>query len=396
MTVGQTSDSDDESSSIGPPQATPPAATLLSSGNPDDREADDNRTLSPESALDGVRKRRRERLTQPHAQAQTPPSGDDATPSLLGALRGATSLPPRQWVKWERPERVEKITADDLKARLERWAQSKRAKAAERTPEQNASMMRRAAFGVLFVAAAVLTVAHSVHTNRHEQTVAANQVRIAQLEGDYTDAQPDTEPHRQSQVRAMAQLSAAAAKAGNEVASAQQRFVQLHHQAGQQGDPGNGAPTQATLHATAHRRSLAKYFDPDSLILTDEQAYSWTTAYELEADQIDPRFEWYIRYEGLKPSGPKVYAWSLEAAMPALAAPGAAQVVWVCREAGSQTVLAWATAVYTGPTGRFSDLKVVVTADGAARAQSSTPQAVPELGRQRTPPADRGDEGGGR
>lgn len=391
MTAGQASDFNEESSTSGSPEATPPAP----GGGDDcddlnDLDYKEIGTVSPESALDRVRKSRRERLTGTQGE-----SADDAAPTLLNALRGATSLPPRHWVKWEGPKRLEKITSDDLEARFNRWARSNRERLAQRTPAQNASVMRRAAFGVLFVAMAALTIAHNVHTNHHERTVTENQARIAELKSDYADAQPDAEPARRSQVRAMTHLSAAAAKAGNEVAAAQQRFVELHYRAGQQGDGhrglGNGAPNQATLDATAHRRSLAKYFDPDSLVLTDEQAYSWTTAYELEADQVDPRLEWYVRFDGLKPSGPEVYAWSLEVAMPSLAAPDTAQAVWVCREAGSQTVLAWATAVYTGSTRRFSDLEVVVTAYGAARAQTSTQQAVPELGRQKTSPAD-GDE----
>lgn len=370
------------------------------SGDKDDRDDLDDldykgtETVSPESALDRVRKSRRERLTGTEGESADDPDADDG-PSLLGALRGGSSLPPRQWVRWEGPTRLEKITADDVEARFDRWAQSSRERLDQRTPAQNAAVMRRAAFGALFVAMAALTIAHNVHTNHHERTVTENQARIAELKSDYADAQPDAQPARLTQVRAMTQLSAAAAKAGNEVAAAQQRFVELHHNAGHQGDGhrgmGNGAPNQATLDATAHRRSLAMYFDPDSLVLTDEQAYSWTTAYELEADQVDPRLEWYIRYDGLRPSGPKVYAWSLEVAMPSLAAPDTAQAVWVCREAGSQTVLAWATAVYTGSTRRFSDLEVVVTAYGAARAQSSTQQAAPELGRQKTPSTDRGE-----
>jgi hypothetical protein len=394
--VEQTSDVNEESSSIGPLKATPPVSRNRDDADPDDNTLDniddafEGRALSPESALDVVRKRRHERLTGTQTRPTAQPA-DDATPSLRGALRGATSLPPRQWVKWERPKQGERITADDLEARFDLWAQRKRQQVIERTPGQATSVRRRALCGVLLVAAAVLAIAHNVHTNRHEQAVAANQLRIAELEGAYRDAQPGTGSHRHSRVRAMTQLSAAAAKAGNEVAAAQQRFAQLHYRAGRQGGPGNGAPDQATLDATAHRRSLAKYFDPDSLILPDEQAYSWTTAYELEADQIDPRFEWYIRYEGLKPSTPKVYAWSLEVAMPSLTAPDTARVVWVCREAGGQTVLAWATALYTGSAERFSDLKVVVTADGAARAQSSTRQAVPELGRRKSPAAGGGE-----
>ena len=95
---------------------------------------------------------------------------------------------------------------------------------------------------------------------------------------------------------------------------------------------------------------------------------------------IDPRFPWYVRYEGLKASSPGAYAWSVESVMPDLATQDAtgttrtARVIWLCRDTAGGQVLAWANAAYSydGKAGTFADLKVVVTAAGAEHQQGAS------------------------
>ena len=223
-----------------------------------------------------------------------------------------------------------------------------------------------------------IAVAVGIGGEGYESERARNEARIVELEGQIDEMQQvpvaDNLPER------MAQLSEAAAADGQEVATAQQGFADLHHRASTEPDPGNGAPNEATLQIAEHGRSLAGLFDESTFLVDDEQAYAWTSLEPFDPDsEIDPRFAWYVRYDGATPSPAEASEWTVETVMPDLdeqdetGVTDAAQVVWLCRDTASGEVLAWANARYRydGDSGVFDDLEVVMTSAGAEYQQNA-------------------------
>ncbi|MGW0901156.1 hypothetical protein ACWD0G_29975, partial [Streptomyces goshikiensis] len=183
-----------------------------------------------------------------------------------------------------------------------------------------------------------------------------------------------------------------AAADAKKVASGEQTFATLYHQASVQPSPNNGAPNQATLEIIKHRRGMATLFSKGSFLVSDKEAYSTSSLAPFDATtEIDPRHAWYIRYDGQNAAAPSTYAWKVETVMPDLSAKdgsGAtdqAKVVWLCRDTKSGEVLAWASARYVrnGTTGTFDHLALVVTAAGAQYENHAikmpTGSGVPEL-----------------
>jgi hypothetical protein len=128
------------------------------------------------------------------------------------------------------------------------------------------------------------------------------------------------------------------------------------------------------LAVAEHRRALAPYFSPKSYLVDDAEAYRWSTVDSFDAGtEIDPRYAWYVRYDGQTADDPGTYRWKLETVLPDLKRSSAAvptdsaRVVWLCRDTATGEVLAWANGHYRydGKTGVFDELEVVVTVAGA-------------------------------
>ena len=257
-------------------------------------------------------------------------------------------------------------TGEELEATFDRWVADRHARAAvkkaNRTPEATSRTARRTVAAVLGVSMLGTAVFSNLAGTSYENEYAANLAAIGDLQ---QAAAPD--PAGTSKAvdgQAVAALTARAAGQAQNVADGQNRFATLYLAATTAPDTGNGTPDTADLEAAGHRRNLAQYWDPASLIVAEPLAYQWTTAPVLDTGRIDPRFPWYVRYDGLKASDPTDYSWSVDAVMPDLASPTTAQVVWANKERNG-TVLAWATAAYTDTTRKFNRLTLVVTAEGA-------------------------------
>ncbi|MBT8163353.1 MULTISPECIES: hypothetical protein [Arthrobacter] len=257
-------------------------------------------------------------------------------------------------------------TGEELEAAFDCWVadRSERAavKKAYRTPEATSRTFRRTVAAVVGVVLLGTAVFSNLAGTSYEKEYDANLAAIGELQQAAAPEPAGTSKAVDGQ--AVAALTERAAGQAQKVADGQNRFATLYLAATTAPDTGNGTPATADLDAAGHRRDLAQYWDPASLTVAEPLAYQWTTAPVLDAGRIDPRFPWYVRYDGLKASDPTGYMWSVDAVMPDLSSPTTAQVVWANKERNG-TVLAWATAAYTDATRKFSRLSLVVTAEGA-------------------------------
>ncbi|MEU7317908.1 hypothetical protein [Streptomyces sp. NPDC007083] len=285
------------------------------------------------------------------------------------------------------------LTGAELQARFDGWRDERRAKRDERTPEDTARTLRRGAGTVVGAGALALVVAFGVLGNSFETEGVDNDERIAALEAQVADA--EALPEDTGAAEKLITLSETAAADAKKVAEAQQAFAGLYHRMGVEPDPGNGAPNHAATDMAEHRRTLAPFFDEGSYAAEDEDAYTWQNVMPFdEADEIDPRFAWYVRYDGSRASNAGAYTWTVETVTPDLdtedktGVTNSATVVWLCRETKSDEALAWARADYAydeaEKSGTFRDLDLVITAAGAKRRYPSVRKPkgrdVPERG----------------
>lgn len=295
--------------------------------------------------------------------------------------------------RWSTRPPTEKVTGAQLEARFDDWSSGVRDKLAARTPDQNGALGRRVAAVALVLALIGVGALASTQRNAHEAAHSANAERIHQLEVDLEVAKAPVET---KDVKAeVTDLSVEVTSAARAVATGQQRYAQLYYTSDNTASPGNGEPTQADLDIASHRRTLAKHFDKDSFQVKDDaEAYLWTSVVDVDPDKVDPRYEWYIRYDGRKVADPKSYTWQVETAMPDVSVPGRARVIWVCRTSQGE-VLAWATAIYDSGSKVFDDLELVVTTTGQENSQTLGPGTgpkVPDVGDlSETPDSSKGD-----
>ncbi|MFJ5071296.1 hypothetical protein ACIQC7_33245 [Kitasatospora sp. NPDC088556] len=289
------------------------------------------------------------------------------------------------------PKTLKKVTGAELEERFADWTIRRRDQVQAHGPEDNARLMRRYVTAVMGVGILALVVATGVAGESFKAGTADNEAQIIQLKGRLDDAQ--STPVTADAGAQLSKLTEAAAADAKKVASGEQTFATLYHQAGVQPSPNNGVPNQATLEIIKHRRDMAPLFSESSFLVSDEEAYSTSSLTPFDATtEIDPRHAWYIRYDGQNAAAPSTYAWKVETVMPDLSAKDGsvatnqAKVVWLCRDTESSEVLAWASAryVHNGTTGAFDRLALVVTATGAQYEHQAIKVAagsgVPELG----------------
>ncbi|MFD9867485.1 hypothetical protein ACFXI8_23675 [Streptomyces niveus] len=265
-----------------------------------------------------------------------------------------------------------KVTGSELEERFASWTMLQRDRVRTRRPEDNARLARQSVTAVMGIGILVLAAFTGVAGESFKASTADNEAQIAQLKGRLDDAR--STPVKADTGAQLSRLTEAAAADAKKVATGEQTFATLYHQASVAPGPNNGAPDQAALAIIRHRRAMAALFSRDSFLVSDKEAYSTSSLTPFDATtEIDPRHAWYIRYAGQNAAAPSTYAWQVETVMPDLSAKdgsGAtnqARVVWLCRDTKSGEVLAWASARYAhnGRTGVFDHLALVVTATGA-------------------------------
>lgn len=300
------------------------------------------------------------------------------------ASEEAEGTPRRWWQKGTpRPPR-EKVTAEQLEARLEEWGRSRRESKGQRTEAQiEATSRRNLLLGAGTIALAALGVT-GLSARRADLEQSENAARIFELESQLSQVSGAT-PVEGKVEGDLTTLADAMRADATTVAALQQRFTELYRAAAMAEDPGNGTPSAEMLAIPEHRRTLAGHFTERSQI-AEESAYDWTTSEPFDiGSRIDPRYAWYVRHDAGVASEPSASAWEVTSATPALGRSGEGSagvgekgsVTWVCRDMATNQVLAWAQADYTlspppadgpvadAPSGLFSALKVTVTALGA-------------------------------
>ncbi|WP_181273682.1 hypothetical protein [Brevibacterium oceani] len=284
-----------------------------------------------------------------------------------------------------------RVDAEDLQEKFEAWDAARRERRAERTPEDSARSIRRWIAAALGAGVVATVAVSSVLLGDFDAEHASNESRISQLEQQVVGAEADAIPADADLAGLITSLTKAASTDAEEVAVAQQAFAGLNRKATTAKMPDDGTPSHEMLDVVEHRKELADYFAEESFVAEDDEAYQWTTAPQFDPTiEIDPRYAWYVRYDGGVAADPDAYAWSVSTVMPILddeeGAPTRASVVWLCRDTDTDEVLAWASATYvldegSEDSGAFQDLEVAVTAQGATqqRPQEKTETTVPEL-----------------
>lgn len=285
----------------------------------------------------------------------------------------------KRW-NFQKPELKAPVEGAALEAKFDGWTTARREKKAARTPEMKSRSVRRVIGVGLGCALAGMAVFTSLATSAFDQQSAKIAAEIAQLQAAASQAQ-EQQSAKPIDAAAIAALATRASEAATKVAEGQQDYAVLYAAMNKAKSSGNGTPSAEALAAVEHRKDLAAAWDTASFVVDPKLAYVWTTVPYFSRDQIDPRFPWYVRFDGLKASDPKTYAWNLKSVMPKLDAPGTVRVVWACAQQDS-TVLAWASATYTDKTGTFSRLDVVTTAKGAehlSMTDAAKAELLPEL-----------------
>ena len=277
----------------------------------------------------------------------------------------------------------------ELEARFDQWREARRTRRTARTPVQAARGRRRIVAAVLGAGILALVLVQGVTTSRDDREIASNEERISALALQVRQATAVPVDDRGGE--RLATTAEAASTAGRAVATEQQAFADLYRRATTEPGPGDGSPNQAALDMVRHRQSLAPFFDPNTFIARDSEVSVWQNVapYE-EATQIDPRYAWYVRYDGVSASPATASTWTLETVTPVLdtkrqlVAPDEVTVVWLCRDAQTGAVLAWARSRFlydaAARRGSFGRLELNITTRGAEHQQQSTADPRLETG----------------
>ncbi|PUB32480.1 hypothetical protein C8K30_1011006 [Promicromonospora sp. AC04] len=310
----------------------------------------------------------------------TPQDQNEASPE-----QGRTGSAPRDEAAAAVPCRHR--TAAELEARFDDWVMRQRRGATARTSQDRSGSLRRVFAATMGVGMVALAVAMGVTGESYDASRARNEARLVELGRQAAAA--ETIAQDRDHAGQVPALSKAAASDAEEVVTAQQAFAGLYRAASRQPSPNNGTPNRTMRDLAEHRRELAPLFRTSAYLVGDQEAYSWSTAASFDAaSEIDPRYAWYVRYDGRVPADPRTYTWSLATVMPdleSLYASGTtnqAQVVWLCRDTVTDKVLAWASARYThdGTAGVFDKLEVTTTTTGMQyQRTSSTALGAPSI-----------------
>lgn len=273
-----------------------------------------------------------------------------------------------------RPAR--RMTGAELESAFDGWAIRKRAQLAARTPEDNTRVLRKAGVATSGALILVLLAAAAVSEEGYQAEHAKNSERIASLTHEVAQAE---EPRDDEESKAaLTALATDVSEKAESVAKEQQGFIDLYLRATSAPAPGDGAPSPEMEDVAEHRRTLSPYFADETLVLDDAEAYQWSTAVSHGPGTIDPRYAWYVRYDGRTPSPEAASAWAVESAMPVVGEESLAHAVWTCTDTKTEDVLAWASANFDGETGLFVDLDLVVTTAGTEHLSADESGITPK------------------
>jgi hypothetical protein len=261
-----------------------------------------------------------------------------------------------------------KVTAEDLEARFAARLAERQARKAARAPRGMSVLVRTVVASAMGVGIIGFGLGINTANVQHAAGLKANQDKAASLTGALEAVSPASGKDTPQKVTGGL---AAAQKRSDELAAAQQEFAVIAYAGNAEPGTNDGRPKPAVLKSLEHRKVLAGFFAPESLVLTDAQAYSFRTEDLLGPGRIDPRQPWFTRYEpapgatgaARNASDPTSYAWKT-VSVTLSGSPGVMSVVWTNTDAGTGELLAWATARYSVDTGTFRNLTVNRTTKG--------------------------------
>lgn len=270
-----------------------------------------------------------------------------------------------------RQRRATKVTPESVQRALDQRKAAREERAANR---DSGAVTKRIKAGVsmgLLVATAAVALGINSANQSFDVETARNEQTIADLRADLSSAKDRRAPESPGTPDSgtlASDLGTARTKA-TKVATLQQEFAVLMRRASTEASKGNGEPSKAFLASVEHRRKLAPYFDHESYVAEGADAYRPNSTNPFDADEIDPRYPWYVRYESgsgqRKAAAPTSYSWALASVMlPEQGDPDEFEVAWLCRDEKTGRPLAWATASYDLESKTFDGLSVGTTTIG--------------------------------
>ena len=270
-----------------------------------------------------------------------------------------------------------KVTPEELEARFATARASRKEQKAGRAPLDMGKLARVVLAAALGVGIVGFGLGINNAGQHHAVAVKANEDKEAAITGALGELTPaNGKDARQELVDGLA----SAQKRSDELAAAQQQFASIAYAGNDEPGSNDGRPKPAALKSLDHRKAIAPFFDPGSLILTDEQAYAFRTEDLLGPGRIDPRQPWFTKYEpapgnpgdtdnksatntARKVMDPAGYTWKT-ASVTLSGTPGVMSVVWTNTDTATGDLLAWATARYSVKSNTFRDLSVGTTTRG--------------------------------
>lgn len=295
----------------------------------------------------------REGQDGPLVRRNSPPA---AGKSKAARKPAAPTMPPRT-----------KVTAGDVEAKVTALLAAREARKAARPVRS----MHRLARAVLASTMGVGIICFGLGINAANDQRAADLKASQSKEASLTDALAAVSPDSGKDTPGKLTTGLATAqKRSDEVAAAQQEFAAIAYAGNSEPGTNDGRPKPSVLKSLEHRKVLASLFAPESLALTDAQAYSFRTQDILGPGHIDPRQPWFTRYDPATGTGaarnaadPKSYSWKT-VSVTLSGTPGVMAVLWTNTDASTGELLAWATARYSVDTNTFRNLTVNLTTRG--------------------------------
>lgn len=273
-------------------------------------------------------------------------------------------------VKAKKPPR-EKLTGEDVEARFKEFGARLAEKKAGRPVRSMGGLVKTVTACALGLGIVLCGVGLSNANDSHqaESKVVAGQ--ISTVEGSLLE----TIPAKDLVVAEVLTKDLTQARERSDaLAKIQSDFATIAYAGNDDPPVADGLPNVSLLKSLEHGRASVDFFTPESLLLSDDQAYVFRTNDVLGAGRIDPRTSWFIAYDisaetgKNKASDPGSYGWKTASVMPSTA-PGVVAVTWTNVDADGN-LLAWAAAKYENKSGLFSGFRLNTTTTGDIRGKA--------------------------
>lgn len=313
-------------------------------------------------------------MTEAHDREEGPVVRRLSPPATDGRPAGQKPATPRKPPALKMAPRT-KVTAEDVEAKVAALLVERQARKAARPARSMRVLVRAVVASAMGVGIIGFGLGINAVNDQRAADLKASQSKEASLTGALDAVSPDG---GKDTPQKLTTGLAAAQKRSDEVAAAQQEFAAIAYAGNAEPATNNGTPKPSVLKSLQHRKVLAGLFAPESLLLTDAQAYSFRTQDLLGPGSIDPRQPWFTRYDAADGTGtarnasdPKSYAWKT-VSVSLSGTPGVMSVVWTNTDAATGELLAWATARYSVDTNTFRSLSVNLSTRGESQQLKPT------------------------